>query len=228
MSKAKKPVPRARLISIHWCCPTELPPRTIRCSAPDPQPIRSRSPAAKANIKNPARSRPPKPKNEPPKTPDTVRPPVAHPPLADGSNASGHAFHRRDYGRFAGRLPRARGNPSAAGHHDLDSGRHPVCKPDLHEAAAISAHNVPPGTVPGFVIREVALCPDVCPAARGLGHVVCRQLSHRDVRAGASATDSPDQSDALCGLAPVAHDPGVSAVRHVPCPPQRGVVPHAN
>jgi len=69
-------------------------------------------------------------------------------------------------------------------------GRHSVCEPDLHEAAAVSAHHVPPGTLPCLVIREVALCPDVRPAARGLGHVVRRPLSHRDVRASASAADS--------------------------------------
>ena len=53
----------------------------------------------------------------------------------------------------------------------------------------------------GLGIREVALRPDVRPAARGLGHVVSGPLSDRDVRASASAADSSGQSDALRGLA---------------------------
>jgi hypothetical protein len=191
-------------------------------------PSSSRSPAAKANPKNPARCPPLKPKNEHAKTPHTVRPPVPHPPLADGSNAFGHAVHRRDHGRFASKLSYPRGNPSAAGHHDPDSGHHPVCEPRLHEAAAVSAHYVPPGKVPGFVIREVALRPDVRPAARGLGHVVRRPLSHRDVWASASAANSSDQPDPLRGLAPVTYDPRVSAVRYDPRAPQRGAVPHTD
>src|SRR4029453_15956984 len=43
--------------------------------------------------------------------------------------------------------------------------------------------------------------------------------SHRDVRASASTANSAGQSDALRGLAPVAHGPRVSAVRDVPRPP---------
>jgi cytochrome b561 len=35
--------------------------------------------------------------------------------------------------------------------------RHSVCKTDAHDAAAVPTHHVPSGTIPGFVIREVAL-----------------------------------------------------------------------
>jgi len=100
-----------------------------------------------------------KPKNEYAKTQDPVRHPVAHPPLVDGSNASGHAVHRRDYGRSLGDYHVLVAIHRPLGIMILILAAIRFSKPDLHEAAAVSAHHLPPGAVPGFVIREVALLP---------------------------------------------------------------------
>lgn len=80
----------------------------------------------------------------------------------------------------------------------------------MHHAAAISANDVPVGTMGGHGQRAVVLCVDACAAFGGLGNVVRGQLSHRDVWPGAFAADSSGEPDALRGLAQDAYNPGVS------------------
>jgi hypothetical protein len=71
---------------------------------------------------------------------------VAHPPLLMAAMLL-HAVYRRVDDILVGKLPQARCDPSAAGHHDSDSGGHPAGKPDVHHAAAVSANHVSPGAI---------------------------------------------------------------------------------
>jgi cytochrome b561 len=68
--------------------------------------------------------------------------------------------------------------------------RHSVCKTDVHDAAAVPTHHVPSGTIPGFVIREVALGLMFAQPLVAWGMLSAGQLSHCDVRASAFTANS--------------------------------------
>jgi hypothetical protein len=158
--------------------------------------------------------------------PDTIRPVLANPALADGRDATGDDLHQRGNGRLAGKLSLARGNSSSAGHLDFCLSNRPASQPDAHHFAAVPADHVPTGTTDCLVVREAHVCSHADAAARGMGYVVRRALSHSYVRRGAFATDSPAESPDLRDPAPDAHHPRVSVLRNFSCSSRRGALPH--
>src|SRR5262245_30887435 len=195
--------------SIRLRCRPASGPQTSLCSRRDRPPIRFPSRAAPAKPRRQARSRCREANDHEPALPAHIAPPA----LDHGGADPRHAVHRCCDGVLARELPPA-GRDPRTGRHPDPGARRPSAGEQAHlSAAALAGRHArsPPRRRGGIALA--ALCPDVRPAARGLGHALGGGLSPRPARRVSPAADRAARRGALCIAAAVAHGAGVRAVR---------------
>ena len=114
--------------------------------------------------------------------------------------------------------------PSAARHHDSDSGGRPADQPDVHHATAVSANHVSLGAIVATASERLLYTLMFALPLVGWGMLSAGHYPIVIVRIVASAADPPGKPDALRRTAQNAHNSGVSAVPDVSRPSQCGAV----